>query len=148
MNTPYKIELGNNNYLRAASIYVRYEVFVLERGLNKEDEFDDYDLSTTIYAVCFINDQKPISVARLIIENDDVVRITRVATLKKYRGKKINRQIIKKLENFAKEKGYKKAIIHAELTAVSYYEEIGYKICSNIYIEDKTKCQSLQKSLI
>lgn len=143
----YTFELGSIPYLRAASCYIRYEVFVLERGITREDEFDSNDRENTVYAVCFNEKQKPVSTARLLVEDENTVRITRVATLKEFRGLRLNRHIIHELESFARNRGYKMAIIHSECTAVSYYQELGYTSYTDIYIENKTECQSLKKNI-
>lgn len=47
------IEVGNGVHLRAASSYIRLQVFVLERSLALSDEFDQKDQSDTIYSVLF-----------------------------------------------------------------------------------------------
>ena len=47
------LEVGTAVYLRAASSYIRMQVFVLEKSLALSDEFDQNDTPDTIYAVLF-----------------------------------------------------------------------------------------------
>lgn len=140
------IKVGNFNYLRAASCYVRMTVFVLERNLELEDEFDSNDHDKTIYGVVF-NGKEPVSTARLLPLNDDVVRITRVATLKEYRGQKLGTEVIRSLEKIAQKQKFKKILIHSELTAATFYEILGYIRNGNIYKEDGVDCINLIKSI-
>lgn len=55
--------IGSEEWQRAASIYVRYKVFVLERGIAKEDEFDQNDTEGRVYANLFIGEE-PVSTGR------------------------------------------------------------------------------------
>lgn len=40
-------------YQRAASLYIRFSVFVIERNIKMKEEFDDNDEQDTIYAVLY-----------------------------------------------------------------------------------------------
>ncbi|MDN7144946.1 GNAT family N-acetyltransferase [Liquorilactobacillus mali] len=141
-----EIKVGAFDYLRASSCYVRMSVFVLERDLSLEDEFDNNDRETTIYSVIFSN-KKPISTARFLPLDEDIVRITRVATLKEYRGKKLGTKVVRSLENIAQQKNFKKIVIHSEMTAVTFYETLGYVRSGDIYQEDGVACVNLIKTI-
>lgn len=141
-----KVEVGNKPYLIASSLYIRMNVFVLERGLALEDEFDENDTQKTKYAVMF-DENQPIATARSLSENEEILRIGRVATLKKYRGQKYGSEVFLALENLAKTENYKKILVHAELTAAPFYEKLGYKRHGEIYKEDKVPCITLIKNI-
>ena len=66
------IEVGNGVHLRAASSYIRLQVFVLERSLALSDEFDQKDQSDTIYSVLF-EEALPVVTARFLQEDERVV---------------------------------------------------------------------------
>ncbi len=57
------IEVGNGVHLRAASSYIRLQVFVLERSLALSDEFDQNDQPDTIYSVLLM---RPFQWQRLV----------------------------------------------------------------------------------
>lgn len=139
-----KLIVGNQAFQRAASLYIRFSVFVLERKIKMEDEFDANDKCKTIYALLYDGDL-PVSTGRFLPETADQARLTRIATLKDYRGKGYGAQVIQALENYARAEGYKKLVIHAELTAKSFYESIGYQPFGPEYEEDGEPCQSLMK---
>lgn len=141
-----KLEVGNAAYLRAASSFIRMQVFVLERSLALADEFDQNDTSDTIYSVLF-DGAVPVATARLLGGEDKVARIGRVATLKEYRGKQLGRQVVKALEDVALEQQAKQLLIHAELTAAGFYEKLGYLKIGEPYEEDGVSCITLEKRI-
>ena len=137
-----KILTSHDNWQRAASCYIRLSVFVLERGITLQDEFDDADIDGTTYVVAY-DDQLPVATGRYIQDSDSVARFTRIATLKSHRGQHLGRQI----KTLAYQNHITKILIHAELTAKSFYEELGYTASSDIYDEDGVPCQTLSKQL-
>lgn len=139
-----RLVLGNQDWLRASACYVRMKVFVLERNIAIEDEFDHLDTSDRVYAVMFVG-KEPVATGRFIQENDQVARLTRIATLDSFRGKGYGRQIIQALEKHAQTERVRRIVIHSELTAKTFYEALGYQTCSDVYEEDGELCQSLEK---
>lgn len=141
-----KLVVGSEPFQRAASLFVRYQVFVLEGKIDLRDEFDSLDSDGTVYAVIY-DDELPVSTGRFIPESDEKARLTRIATRKEYRGQGFAAEIIHALETFARERGFKHLVIHSELTAKTFYESVGYQAFGPIYQEDQVDCQSLEKYL-
>ncbi|MBY5033948.1 GNAT family N-acetyltransferase [Streptococcus gallolyticus] len=139
-----KLVVGAGAYQRAASIHVRYQVFVLEGSIPKEEEFDQNDHEDTIYAVMY-EGENPVSTARFLPLNNQEARITRVATCKKQRGLGYAGEVVTALEDYAVQHGIHRLIIHSELAAKSFYESIGYQAYGEVYMEDGVPCQSLEK---
>ncbi|AYW49164.1 GNAT family N-acetyltransferase [Tetragenococcus halophilus] len=140
------ITFGSQSWQQAASIFIRMNVFVLEGKISLQDEFDLKDNDEAVYAVAYQGDL-PVSTARLLKIDDEDVQITRVATLKEYRGNHLSSEILKQLEDYSKTRGYKKIIIHSEVVALAFYLKCGYEISSNVYYEDGKSCQSVEKYL-
>ncbi|HEL1004171.1 TPA: GNAT family N-acetyltransferase [Streptococcus equi subsp. zooepidemicus] len=141
-----RVIVGNQPFQRAASLYIRYQVFVLERQIDRQDEFDCFDDNDRVYAVLYDGDQ-PVSTARFLPTAKDQARLTRVATLRQYRGRGYGAQVIEALEQYAREQAYERLVIHSELSAQSFYEGIGYQAFGEPYYEDGEPCQSLVKYL-
>ncbi|MCF1685586.1 GNAT family N-acetyltransferase [Tetragenococcus halophilus] len=141
-----EIVIGNQIWQQAASIFIRMQVFVLEGQISLQNEFDLNDNNNAVYALAYQGDL-PISTARLLKIDDESVQITRVATLKEYRGSHLSSEILKQLEDYSKTKGYKKVIIHSEAVALAFYLKCGYKISSDVYYEDGKSCRSVEKYL-
>lgn len=142
----FRLEVSNAVHMRAASSYIRMKVFVLEKALALAAEFDQNDTSETVYSVLF-DGNLPVATARLLNETDDVARIGRVATLKEYRGNHLGSQVVKALEDLARERQVKQLVIHAELTAAEFYEYLGYRRVGKPYDEDGVPCITLDKQL-
>ncbi|MCW6662165.1 GNAT family N-acetyltransferase [Aerococcaceae bacterium NML201209] len=139
-----RLVLGDQDWLRASACYVRMNVFVLERNIAIEDEFDHLDTPDRVYAVLFVG-KEPVATGRFVQESDEMARLTRIATLAHARGKGYGRQIIQALEQHAQTEGIRRIVIHSELTAKTFYEALGYQTCSDVYEEDGELCQSLEK---
>jgi len=140
-----EITIGKQVWQKAASLFIRMKVFVFEVQISLQDEFDENVTDQAIYAVAY-HENLPVSTARLLID-EDCARITRVATLKEYRGKHLSSEIIKQLENYSQKAGYKKIMIHSEVAAIEFYLKCGYHISSDIYYEDNVPCQTVKKCL-
>ena len=141
-----RLEIGSANYLRAASSYVRMQVFILERNLSLADEFDRNDTLATIYSVLF-DGSRPVATARLLTEAKDVARIGRVATIAEYRGNHLGSQVVKALEKAAKQKRYNQILIHGDLSAAAFYESLVYLKRGEPYEEDGVSCITLVKMI-
>lgn len=138
--------IGSEAWQRAASIYVRMRVFVLERGIDLKNEFDQNDVPGVTYAVIY-DGKEPVATGRFLREGEDEGRLTRIATLADYRGQYLGSQIITALERHAQSVHVHKLTIHAELTAVTFYERLGYHSVSDVYYEDGVACRVLARRL-
>lgn len=141
-----KMVVGNQDWQRAASCFVRMQVFVLERKIAIADEFDALDTPGTVYAVLYDEDE-PVATGRFIPESQQAARFTRIATVSRYRGQQLGSQIIRALEAYACQQGYTDVEIHSELTAVAFYKKLGYLPVSAVYEEDEVPCQTLARTL-
>lgn len=141
-----KIHIGNEIWNKAAAFYVRMSVFVLERNMKLEEEFDEQDRSSLVYVVIYENKQ-PVSTGRYELLDDATIRIERIATLKEYRGQNLGRTVIQTLEKIGLKKGCTQAVIHSEQSAASFYREIGYTTASEEFYENEVPCVLLKKDL-
>lgn len=71
---------------RAAAYALRQAVFVEERGISADVEFDVKDTDQCEYAVLYLQPDLPITTLRLEPQADHVMRFGRVCTRKAYRG--------------------------------------------------------------
>lgn len=141
------VHTGSEPWNHAAALAVRLNVFVQERNIAIEDEFDDHDLPDTVYAVAYADAKTPVATGRYQPLDAKTIRIARIATLKAYRGQHLGAQVVAALENMAREQGYKTSLIHSELTAQGFYEHQGYVVSSEMYLEDGVPCVNVEKQL-
>lgn len=138
--------IGKEKWNQAAAFFIRMTVFVLEGGITLQDEFDKGDHDEAIYVVVY-DDEKPIATGRHEQINADTIRPGRIATLKEYRKQGYGKLVLEKMEELGRELGCSISIIHGELSAVPFYERLGYKVVSDIYYEDGVPCKTLKKAL-
>ncbi|SFC62397.1 Predicted N-acyltransferase, GNAT family [Alkalibacterium subtropicum] len=141
-----KVHAGSENWNRAAAFYVRMQVFVLEREISLQEEFDSKDTDGTVYVVLY-DDGKPVATGRYKEIDSETIRPGRIAVLKDYRKQGLGEQLLKELEKIGQKNGCTKSVIHGELTAAEFYEKLGYVRVSDIYYEDGAPCVTLNKQL-
>ena len=128
MNNFKLLEIMGYSKLPKESAEIRIKVFVEEQGF--EEEFDSDD-ERSMHFVGYANN-KAVGTCRLITIDPDNCRyaIGRVAVLKEYRGCGIASELIKAAERYIAEAKKPEhtatVLIHSQLTAVGFYEKLGY----------------------
>ncbi len=107
------------------ALQIRRQVFVEEHRVPEEIEADQYDH----VAVHFLawDGKKEIGTGRLRWTDLETAKVERVAVQKEYRHSGTGKKIMEVMEQYAREKGTKKIVLHAPLEAVPFYEKIGYQ---------------------
>ncbi len=119
------------------ALSVRYRVFVDEQGVDPDTEVDDHEEEAT-HVVAYEGDD-PVGVARLrgydpgeheevptAEREESVAKIERMAVLRSHRGQGVGRAILKHVENRAREMGFERAWLHAQVRSAGFYEALGY----------------------
>ena len=111
---------------------IREKVFIEEQGVDTYIEKDQYDQSADHVVV--YEDNLPVGTGRLIEINGEYL-IGRIAVLKEHRGKKYGDLIVRVLVNQGFKKGAERIVLHSQLTALAFYEKIGFKAEGPVYEE-------------
>lgn len=124
---------------------VRMKVFVEEQGVPRHLELDEFDDS----AIHFIgtNENKAIAAARLREIEAGVGKIERVSVLKEQRGNHLGILIMEFLEQYAKEHGWKKLKLNAQVHAIPFYEKLGYVITSPEFLDAYIPHRAMEKEI-
>ncbi len=117
----------------ADAFLVREAVFIHEQQVPAELELDEFDLTAT--HVLAYQDTQCIGTGRLVNLGDSQTQIGRMAVLAQFRGMGIGKQILEKLVELAISQGAKTIILHAQLTAIPFYEKLGFKAQGGTYDE-------------
>ncbi len=141
-----RIKIGAAKPLRAAAAYVRMSVFVIERNIKLLDEFDDKDSDQMVYGVLF-DGKIPATTCRFEKYDQHTLRIGRIATLEQFRGKRYGTQLVLAMEDFGRQQGFVRSLIHSEVTAENFYNKLGYFRVAKPFIEDGVKCVLVTKAL-
>ena len=67
--------------------------------------------------------------------DDKVVRLRQMAVQNNLQGKGVGASMMNYAETIARDKGYKRLMMHARKTAVGFYEKLGYKTVGNEFSE-------------
>jgi len=112
----------------------RVEVFVVEQACPYQ-EVDDNDL-TCIHQF-LLDDDLNLKAYLRIIDTPEVVKFGRVLTSSKYRGTGIGNDLLIQAKEYAiKHYGKKSIYIEAQTYAIPYYEKHGFKVISDIFLDD------------
>jgi predicted GNAT family N-acyltransferase len=107
---------------RAAIEPVRRSVFIGEQGIAESDEWDDQD-AVSRHVIAVTEKRDVVGTGRL----EPTGKIGRVAVLSQYRGAGVGRAIMSHLVNQATELGFTQVYVHAQSTAVRFYERLGFR---------------------
>ena len=110
-------------------VQIRRHVFIEEQHVPENMEWDEYDdLSTHFLATL---DNKVIATARLKTDG----QIGRMAVLAEYRNKGIGSKLLQFILLTARQKKLKNIYLHAQVSAISFYEKQGFTACGEIFYE-------------
>jgi predicted GNAT family N-acyltransferase len=115
---------------------VRKHVFIEEQGVPEELELDEYD-PVAWHALAYL-DSQCIGTARLVIfsqTDGGIGRIGRMAVLPKYRKQGHGKSLLQALLEKGKAKGISQFELHAQLSAIPFYEQFGFIADGPIYDE-------------
>lgn len=109
---------------------LRRIVFTEEQGVSTADEVDGFD-PEAIHFLAELNG-KPIGTARILIKGD-TAKIGRVCVLKEARGTHQGQALMAACIDWAREAGLKRALLGAQLTALGFYENLGFKAFGPVF---------------
>ena len=108
---------------------VRRAVFIEEQQVPEELEWDDDD--KTCVHILVSDNNTPMATGRIKMDG----HIGRMAVLKNYRNKGVGSSILQALIDFSKTLKMKSVYLHAQTTAIPFYEKHGFKISSEKFMD-------------
>ncbi|MGT2749508.1 GNAT family N-acetyltransferase [Streptococcus orisasini] len=135
----------STTYLDAVKI--RNKVFVKEQGVPYSIEIDKNE-AFCLHFVLYDDKDKPAATCRILPDiKENVVTLQRMAVLKTYRGFGLGCRILQAAENFAKEQGFKKVVLHAQISAYNFYAKNGYTPVGERFLEAGIEHITVEKLL-
>jgi len=107
---------------RASIELVRRRVFIEEQGIPEAEEWDAAD-PTCRHALAVAGKRDVVGTGRL----EPTGKIGRVAVLPQFRGAGVGGAIMGHLVNQATELGLTQVYLHAQATAIGFYERLGFR---------------------
>ncbi|WP_299667014.1 GNAT family N-acetyltransferase [uncultured Polaribacter sp.] len=106
--------------------------------ITDEDEHDFYNQYNNVdvikHVVVIYDDKRPVGCAAIKKFNEHAMEIKRMYVSKESRGSGTAQKLIKELESWAKELGYKKCVLETgkrQKEAVKFYYKCNYKVIEN-----------------
>lgn len=110
----------------------RAEIFVVEQNCIYQD-LDDIDYKSL--HVFYEENDKVIAYLRAFRYDDDTIQMGRVLTL--IHGEGLGGKLLTEGINIIKQSfSPKRVFIEAQCYAIGYYEKVGFKVCSDEFLED------------
>lgn len=129
---------------KQASYNVRKKVFIEEQNVPPEIEVDEHE-DDAIHFVCYYED-KIIGASRLRFIGEHG-KLERICVLKEYRGQSFGKKIIARMEDEILHHQYSKALLNAQTHAKQFYEQLGYKVISDEFIDAGIPHVTMEKML-
>ncbi len=126
----YKIVESSTDLLK--SFFVRGVVFVEEQNCPYEEEFDEFDYTSSNFLGLI--EKEPIACARVRLFKDYVM-IERLAVRKGYRGQNIGRNMLSFVLAHFEKLGFEKIVLHAQSYLLNFYQDFGFIKKGESFIE-------------
>jgi predicted GNAT family N-acyltransferase len=126
-------------------ILIRKEVFIIEQKVPINEEFDELD-KTAIQFIVY-DGMNPVGAARFRTI-DKKGKIERVCVLKEYRKLGVGKLLMNTIENYAmKNTSVDHFYLNAQLTALPFYERLGYIPQGDIFLDANIEHKAMTKRL-
>ena len=110
---------------------VRETVFISEQRVPRELEFDDRD-PLCIHVLAF-DGTTPVGTGRLDLDYGG--KVGRVAVVATHRRAGVGKAVMERLHAIARERNHPRLWCNAQLTAVPFYERLGYVSSGPVFVE-------------
>ena len=109
---------------------VRQQVFIKEQQVPEELEWDEYD-EVSYHVLALDEENNPIGCGRLKTDG----QIGRMAVVKQWRNQGIGTAILVKILQYAKSRHMTNIFLHAQTTAIPFYQHNGFILCSAEFMD-------------
>ena len=121
---------------------VREAVFVAEQGVPAEIEYDEYD-PQSLHVIARGPDGRPIGTGRLLPDG----HIGRLAVLGDWRRRGVGRALMCRLIEVARQRGFQRLGLNAQLSAAGFYERLGYRARGETFMEAGIPHVAMERNL-
>ena len=128
-----------------AALGIRREVFIEEQDVPEDLEIDGRDDEAT--HVLARGDGEPVGTARLRDYGEGVAKVERVAVRESHRGEGWGERIMSVVETYAREAGFERVRLAAQVPVVGFYERLGYEVVGEEFMDAGIPHRSMEKSL-
>jgi predicted GNAT family N-acyltransferase len=138
-----QIDHGTSDYQKA--IQLRYSILRAPLGLNFSQE--DLDKEKDHIHIASFEDDELLGCCMLTKIDPHTLQLRQMAVKDNLQRKGIGASIVSFAENIAKDKGYRRIIMHARDTAIGFYEKFGYKVKGDEFREVNLPHHVMEKNI-
>ena len=138
-----QIDHGSSDYDQM--IQLRYAILRQPLGLSFTQE--ELDNEKNNIHIASYDDDEMLGCCMLTPVASDTIQLRQMAVPDKLQGKGIGASIMSFAETLARDKGYKKMIMHARDTAIGFYEKFGFKQKGAVFYEVNLPHHVMEKKL-
>lgn len=144
-NNLMEVSIATTDKQHQDAFYVRKKVFVEEQKVPMELEIDEYENQSTHFVV-YNDEKKPIGAGRFRILHGKG-KVERVCMIPEFRGQGVGKVLMQAIEKFAKQQAVKQLFLNAQLSAIPFYEKLGYSVVSDEFIDAGIVHKSMEKDI-
>lgn len=138
-----QIDHGTSDYQKA--IQLRYSILRAPLGLNFSQE--DLDKEKDHIHIASFEDDELLGCCMLTKIDTHTLQLRQMAVKDNLQRKGIGASIVSFAESIAKDKGYRRIIMHARDTAIGFYEKFGYKLKGDEFTEVNLPHHVMEKNI-
>jgi len=120
---------------------IRRLVFIEEQNVPEEMEWDEFDAAASHFLA--FNKNQAIACARLKADG----QIGRMAVLAEYRNKRTGKKLLQFVLQEAIAQNFKTVYLHAQQTAIAFYEKQGFIVRGDVFFEAHIPHQEMLKKI-
>jgi len=133
---------------QAGAYYVRIQAMARKHQITLNVEFDEHDTPETKYIVV-IDDYLPVATCRLYAIDSEHMMLGRIVVLPEYRHQGLGTRVVQEAEKWAKELGYRTAVVESRDNKTPFYETMGYVAdYSHKIVGETFTCYRMEKELL
>lgn len=121
---------------------VREQVFIQEQHVPEELEWDEHD-TKAVHVVAYDTRDQVIGTARLLADG----HIGRMAVLEPWRKNGVGSAMLKKLLLLAQQQNLSKVFLHAQTSAIGFYEHHGFRTLGAEFLDAGIPHRYMEKDL-
>lgn len=142
MSAEYELQVLDWEQAEALVMPLRERVFVVEQGVPAELELDEFD-PVCRHAVVRSAAGEVIATGRLLPDG----QVGRMAVDARWRGRGIGGEVLEVLVETARQRGFDKVELHAQVVAMPFYASHGFVGFGERYMEAGILHQSMRRQL-
>lgn len=123
---------------------IRRKVFIQEQHVPEAMELDQDD--ERAFHVLALDGKRAVGCGRFVAHESEV-KIGRMAVTLELRGSGIGRRVLEFLMDAARQRGHRKAVLHAQLTAEGFYLKQGFTAIGEVFEEAGIMHRKMEREL-